>query len=66
MSSITFILCVVAMVIVYRHASDRHRYNRFFILIISLLFLFPALLASVFGWLENPRRKQGDDWRTAL
>lgn len=63
---ITFILGIATMIVVYQHASGRRKYNKVFILIISLLYLLPALVAAALGWYENPRREQGDSWRTVL
>lgn len=66
MESLSAILTIVAVVLVYRHTSGKATYNRVLVLLLCLLSLVPCLIAAALGWHNNPRRAAGDSWRTAI
>lgn len=53
-------------IFVYRHASGMSNYNRVLVFVMCLLALLPCGIALILGWHSNPRRKQGDDWKTVI
>ena len=53
-------------IFVYRHASGMSNYNRVLVFTMCLLGFPVSVIALVLGWHSNPRRKQGDDWKTVI
>lgn len=53
-------------IFIYRHASGMSNYNRVLVFIMCLLGLPLSVIALAIGWYSNPRRKQGDSWRTVI
>lgn len=66
MESLSALITIIAVVLVYRHTSGKATYNRVLIFILCLMALLPCLIAGAIGWRYNPRRKAGDNWRTAI
>lgn len=56
MNSFASLLAIVAVVLVYRHASGKAQYNKVLILVMCLLAIIPCLIAAYVGYRHNPNR----------
>ena len=67
MDSIIFLLLtILIMIVVYQHASGEKPQNKWVILLLCLLSLFPSLLMLWLGWRKNPARAEGKRWQEVI
>lgn len=66
MQPFSALLVIIAIILVYRHASGKATYNKILVFLMCLTSLALTIPTLYIGWRKNPRRERGDSWKTVI